>query len=84
MLGDGKTSYDVSKDGIPTQIGECAVRTDIFWNLVEISNKTIQGDYRRAKVATKLKVTYVKDTVLDVRQPMLSFLLNPHFQYASR
>jgi hypothetical protein len=30
MQGDGKTSYDVSKDGIPTQIGECAVRTDIF------------------------------------------------------
>lgn len=39
MQGDGKTSYDVGKDGIPTQLGECAVRADIFWNVVEISNK---------------------------------------------
>ena len=30
MQGDGETSYDVDKDGVPTQIGECAVRTDIF------------------------------------------------------
>lgn len=45
--------------------------------------QTIQADYRRSKVATKLKVIYVKDTVLDVRQPILS-LFNPHFQYASR
>jgi len=28
----------------------------------------IQVDYRRVSVATKLKVIYVKDTVLDVRQ----------------
>jgi len=33
----------------------------------------IQADYRRAKVATKLKITYVKDTVLDVRQPVFSY-----------
>jgi len=80
MQGDGKTSYDVSKDGVPTQIGECTVCTDIFWNVVEISNKqTIQADYRRSKVATKLKVIYVKDTVLDVRRPILS-LFNPHSQ----
>ena len=32
----------------------------------------VQADYRRANVATKLKVIYVKDTVLDVRQPVLS------------
>jgi len=49
MQGDGQTSYDVGKDGIPTMIGECVV------------------DYRRATVATKLKVIYVKDTVLDVK-----------------
>jgi len=49
MQGDGKTSYDVGKDGVPTMIGECA------------------ADYRRANVATKLKVIYVKDTVLDVK-----------------
>jgi hypothetical protein len=27
----------------------------------------LQADYRRSTVATKLKVIYVKDTVLDVR-----------------
>jgi len=49
MHGDGQTSYDVGKDGVPTMIGECVI------------------DYRRANVATKLKVIYVKDTVLDVK-----------------
>ena len=39
MQGDGKTSYDVGKDGVPTQIGECAVRTDVSWNVIEIFNK---------------------------------------------
>lgn len=29
MKGDGKTSYDVGKDGVPTMIGECAVRADV-------------------------------------------------------
>ncbi|KAH9965410.1 legume-like lectin family-domain-containing protein [Russula dissimulans] len=49
MQGDGQTSYDVGKDGVPTMIGECVI------------------DYRRANVATKLKVIYVKDMVLDVK-----------------
>jgi mannose-binding lectin 2 len=49
MNGDGKTSYDLAKDGVPNMIGECA------------------ADYRRSTVATKLKVIYVKDTVLDVK-----------------
>ena len=39
MQGDGKTSYDVGKDGIPTQIGECAVRTDIFGTLLRFPTK---------------------------------------------
>ena len=30
MQGDGKTSYDIGKDGVPTMIGECAVRADVF------------------------------------------------------
>ena len=30
MQGDGKTSYDVGKDGVPTMIGECTVRVDVF------------------------------------------------------
>ncbi|KAH9975563.1 concanavalin A-like lectin/glucanase [Lactifluus volemus] len=49
MKGDGKTSYDIAKDGVPSMIGECTAH------------------YRRSKVATKLKVIYVKDTQLDVK-----------------
>jgi len=49
MKGDGKTSYDLPKDGVPNMIGECA------------------ADYRRSAIATKLKVIYVKDTLLDVK-----------------
>ena len=30
MQGDGKMGYDVGKDGVPTMIGECAVRVDVF------------------------------------------------------
>jgi hypothetical protein len=30
MQGDGKTSYDVGKDGVPTMIGECTVRADVY------------------------------------------------------
>ena len=35
------------------------------WHLIE---RLLQADYRRSSVATKLKVIYVKDTVLDVRR----------------
>jgi hypothetical protein len=28
MNGDGKTSYDLAKDGVPNMIGECSVRAD--------------------------------------------------------
>ena len=28
--GDGKVSYDVSKDSVPNMIGKCAVRVDVF------------------------------------------------------
>jgi hypothetical protein len=31
-----------------------------------------QAHYRGSTVATKLKIIYVKDTVLDVRQSVLS------------
>ena len=30
MQGDGKTSFDVGNDGVPTMIGECAVRADVL------------------------------------------------------
>ncbi|KAI0262239.1 ERGIC53, mannose lectin, ER-golgi intermediate compartment [Gloeopeniophorella convolvens] len=49
MKGDGQTSYDLAKDGVPNMIGECS------------------ANYRRQNFATKLKVTYVRDVVLDVK-----------------
>lgn len=49
MQGDGKTSYDLAKDGVPNAIGQCT------------------ANYRSSNVATKLKVTYVKDSILDVK-----------------
>lgn len=49
MLGDGKTSYDVGKDGEEQSIGGCS------------------ATFRRTNVATKLKITYVKNNFLDVK-----------------
>ncbi len=30
MQGDGKTSYDIARDGVPNTIGECTVRADVY------------------------------------------------------
>lgn len=84
MNGDGKTSYDLAKDGVPNMIGECAV-CSMFLQFVGLSlNGFLQADYRRSSVATKLKVVYVKDTVLDVRRAAgfldIALTLN-HFLY---
>ena len=41
MQGDGKTSYDVGKDGVPTMIGECAVSDEVFgMSLRSLTNST--------------------------------------------
>ena len=69
MQGDGKTSYDIARDGVPNMIGECTVRADVYGILLRFQ-QTVQAGYRGANVATKLKVIYVKDTLLDVRQPL--------------
>lgn len=39
MQGDGKTSYDVGKDGVPTMIGECTVRADVIGMSLRFPNK---------------------------------------------
>ena len=31
MQGDGKTSYDLAKDGVPNMIGQCTVRRGRVW-----------------------------------------------------
>lgn len=30
MQGDGKTSYDLAKDGVPNMIGQCTVREALY------------------------------------------------------
>lgn len=30
MLGDGTTSYDLAKDGVPNMIGQCTVRAGMY------------------------------------------------------
>jgi len=30
MQGDGKTSYDLAKDGVPNTIGQCTVREGVY------------------------------------------------------
>jgi mannose-binding lectin 2 len=65
MLGDGKTSYDFGKDGEGQDIGACSVLCFPF-AVASVLN-CLQANYRRTNVATKLKITYVKDSFLDVR-----------------
>ena len=61
----------LAKDGVPTMIGECAVRVDMFGRLLRVlTNGT--GRLPLYQHSYETQVIYVKDTVLDVRQPMLS------------
>ena len=75
MLGDGKTSYDLGNDGDSNAIGSCSVRQlriplslpDVFF---------FQAFFRRTNIATKLKITYLRDGLLDVCfSPALSIFL---------
>jgi lectin, mannose-binding 2 len=71
MQGDGKTSYDLANDGASNVIGECTVRTIVYGALLRFQ-QTVQVNFRGSSVATKLKVIYVKDKVLDVRRSVPS------------
>ncbi|KZT05407.1 concanavalin A-like lectin/glucanase [Laetiporus sulphureus 93-53] len=51
MLGDGKTKYDQEGDGQKDGLGGCSH----------------QANYRRTNVATKLRVSYIKDKYLNVK-----------------
>ena len=62
ILNDGSKTYDVGKDGAGQEAAQCSVRRSI-----RIPMLTRQIDYRKAEVATKLKLTYFKNHFLDVR-----------------
>ena len=83
MQGDGKTSYDVGKDGIPTQLGECAVRTDIF---LEMSLRFLTNNTGRLPPGQGSDKTqsYLCQRHGIGRTSAHTFFWDPHIQYASR
>lgn len=67
MLGDGQTSYDHDKDGDDTQIGACSVSILYMHVGGGQSDAVRKANFRKTNVATKLKLTYIKDDYLDVK-----------------
>jgi mannose-binding lectin 2 len=66
MLGDGKTSYDLDNDGDSNAIGSCSVRR-LREAIAQPPNLIFfQAFFRRTNIATKLKITYLRDGLLDV------------------
>ena len=65
MLGDGKTSYDLANDGDSNAIGSCSVR-QLRITPAYYPRPFFQAFYRRTNIATKLKITYLRDGLLDV------------------
>ena len=67
MLGDGKTPYDIASDGDKDSLGACSVCLRIFVVGQEDSLITVKASLRRTNVATKLRLTYIKDTYVDLK-----------------
>jgi hypothetical protein len=79
MLGDGETSYDYGTDGDSTSLAACSVSLHsrflafVGSNYFTSSHPLLQLGFRKSSVATKLKITYMKDNFLEVR---VTFLLS--------
>ena len=75
ILGDGKTKYDYGNDGHDQAIGACSV--SLFPEASTYNNSIVlqKANFRRTNVATKLKLTYVKDNFLDVSPCIPHFIL---------
>ena len=66
VLLDGKTQYDWGNDGDSQALGGCSVRFYVnSWCFV--TDSVLQVNFRRTNVATKLKLTYLKGSFLDVK-----------------
>jgi hypothetical protein len=83
MQGDGKTSYDVGKDGVPTMIGDCTVRADVFGMSLRFpTNGT--GRLSPHRYSDKAQGQLCQGHGIG-RTSTHAFLdSNPHFQYAFR
>ena len=76
MLGNGETAYDYGNDGEGQIIAACSVRLlSLAANLR--SQSFSQANVRGTNVATKLRITYVKDMFLDVRIQLSRFISAP-------
>jgi hypothetical protein len=67
FLFDGSQSYDFGNDGDGQTIGACSVshRPLLIPPFLELT--LTKANVRRTNVATKLKVTYIKGQLLDVK-----------------
>lgn len=67
FLFDGSQSYDFGNDGEGQTLGGCSVRVHLSSEKYGSIFNLSQANVRRTNVATKLKVTYVKGSFLDVK-----------------
>jgi lectin, mannose-binding 2 len=72
MLGDGETEYDYAHDGDQGSIGGCSVSI-LCYLPVYLTIHSLQANFRQSSVITKMKLTYLKDTFLNVGALYFSF-----------
>jgi len=87
MLNDGTKEYDQANDGEANALGACSVRFKVplfvlVLKLIKLPWE--QANYRRTNVATKLKVTYMKDELLQVSLSDFSDMLRGNDDAYSR
>lgn len=66
MMGDGKTQYDLAGDNAKTEVGACSVCLQCT-RAVENPLTVMQENFRRRDVATKARITYVKNHGLQLQ-----------------
>lgn len=69
MIGDGELEYDIGNDGEKYSLGACSVSTAhiSFAKWPTQTRRANQANFRRTNVATKLKMTYLRDQYLNVK-----------------
>lgn len=69
MIGDGELEYDIGNDGEKYSLGACSVSTAhiSFAKWPTQTRRAKQANFRRTNVATKLKMTYLRDQYLNVK-----------------
>ncbi len=86
MMGDGKTSYDHDDDGDKNALAACSVSNFLCLIYKFDLKMDLKANFRRTNVATKVKLTYIKDTSLEVRKFLFTiiFVINKRFTHSSK